>query len=71
MDKIFNRNPRNGPCLRFEPEGLLRPQDSGIFRDGKLTERWQESLLPAAWLVGPSASHEILFTSKGMTSLES
>ncbi|CAK9054532.1 DUF1995 domain-containing protein [Durusdinium trenchii] len=39
----------NGLCLRFEPEGLLRPQDSGIFKEGVLTERWQESLLPDAW----------------------
>ncbi|CAK9063608.1 unnamed protein product [Durusdinium trenchii] len=40
----------NGLCLRFEPEGLLRPQDSGIFKEGVLTERWQESLLPDGFI---------------------
>ena len=36
----------NGLQLRFTPEGVLRPQDSSVFKDGKLVERFQESLLP-------------------------
>ena len=40
----------DGPVLRFAPEGVLRPQDSGIFREGSLAERWQESLLPDGFL---------------------
>eukprot|EP00435_Cladocopium_sp_Y103_P052429 s50_g16.t1 len=40
----------NGLCLRFEPEGFVRPQDSGIFKEGKLIERYQESLLPDDFL---------------------
>ena len=35
----------NGLCLRFEPEGFVRPQDSGIFKEGKLIERWFDSSL--------------------------
>eukprot|EP00434_Breviolum_minutum_P005592 symbB.v1.2.004931.t1/scaffold285.1/size239547/5 len=40
----------NGLCLRLEPEGFVRPQDSGIFQQGKLIERFQESLLPDGFL---------------------
>ncbi|OLP83957.1 hypothetical protein AK812_SmicGene35207 [Symbiodinium microadriaticum] len=40
----------NGLQLRFTPEGVLRPQDSGVFQDGKLVERFQESLLPDGFI---------------------
>ena len=40
----------NGPQLRFAPEGVLRPQDSGLYKDGTMVERWQESLLPEGFI---------------------
>ena len=40
----------NGLGLRFEPEGILRPQESGIYRDGAVAERWQDSLLPEGFI---------------------
>ncbi|CAJ1392985.1 unnamed protein product [Effrenium voratum] len=40
----------HGLSLRFEPEGFVRPGDSGRFAKGKPVERFQESLLPEGFL---------------------
>jgi len=39
-----------GLALRFEAEGFLRYESCGLYRQGKLVERWQNCLLPDGYL---------------------
>ena len=40
----------DGLALRFEPEGLLRREDCGLYRGGRLVEKWQDCLLPEGYI---------------------
>merc|ERR1719281_1629622 len=49
IQRYVNGEP-DGLALRLEPEGFLKYEECGVYRRGRLVEKWQNCLLPEGYL---------------------